>query len=173
MSGLGEFCRRSFVLTWKFVDFGRSGSRLMFGMTESKRAGLQCIDFKIRPVLHTMVAIWSSVQAAVCIMSCGAPVYKPVLPEPKIWGRLTPKASSGFLKREGFNQNNSNASSSTSSTKRREPSCERQEQGWLTQDDGSSLGLVWADRQGREGNASGGYAVVYPLEARTVQGDVR
>lgn len=116
--------------------------------------------------VFTMVAIWSNVQAAVCIMCCCAPVYKPILPGPNFWGRLTSKASFGYLKRDRYHSHGSNTSPSTSSATK----C--REQGWLARNDGSSLGLVWAERDGREINETGALGVAYPLEAITVQRDI-
>lgn len=112
-----------------------------------------------------MVAIWSNIQAAVCIMCCCAPVYKPILPGPNFWSRLTSKASFGYLRRERYHSHGPNNSPSTSSTK-------HQEQRWLARNDGSSLGLVWTEREVRESNETRAPGVVYPLEVIRVQRDV-
>ncbi|KAG8162846.1 hypothetical protein KVR01_007324 [Diaporthe batatas] len=122
--------------------------------------------------VFTMVAIWSNVQAAVCIVCCCAPVYKPVLPGSSFWSRFTSKASFGYLKRGQYHPHGSNTSPSTSSTKPREPSCEHEEQGWLARNEGSSQGLVWAEPKGCQCNGISAPGVVYPLEVIKVQRDI-
>lgn len=121
--------------------------------------------------IFTTMAVWSNVQAAVCIMCCCAPVFKPILPGPHFWRRLKAKASLAYLMPERSHSNGPNKPPRNPSTKRREPSSDRREHGWLVRDDGSSLGLVWADSHGQESNASSSHGVVYPLEVITVQRD--
>lgn len=120
---------------------------------------------------YTMAAIWSNIQAVVCLVCCCAPVYKPILPGPNFWENLKSKPTLFFVRRERYRLRDSYALTSTAGAKRREPSSERREQGWLANDDGSSLGLVWAEGQGRPSNSSGSHEIVYPPEAMTVERD--
>lgn len=120
----------------------------------------------------TTMAVWSNVQAAVCIVCCCAPVYKPILPGPHFWRRLKAKASLAYIKPDRSHSNGPDEPPRNPSTKRRVPSCDRREYDWLVRDNGSSLGLVWAERHGQESNASSSHGVVYPLEVITVQRDV-
>lgn len=120
---------------------------------------------------YTMAAIWSNIQAVVCLVCCCTPVYKPTLPGPNFWGNLKSKTTLFFVKREPYRPRDSYVSTSTSGAERMEPRGGHREQGWLAHDDGSSLGLVRAGGEGRPSNSSGSHEIEYPPEAITVQRD--
>ncbi|KAI0112011.1 hypothetical protein GGR51DRAFT_557192 [Nemania sp. FL0031] len=115
--------------------------------------------------VFTMVALWSNVQAVVCLICCCAPVYKPILPAPGFWSRLSSKVSMASLRLRS-----SHSSQSQGSFKRTES---HGQQRWAQRDDGHSNGHVWSEGQGsgiEEGLTSDRQ---YPLESIQVQKDVQ
>ncbi|XXG99679.1 hypothetical protein Hte_006020 [Hypoxylon texense] len=91
-----------------------------------------------------MVAIWSNVQAAVGIVCCCAPVYKPILPSSAFWVRLTSKVSFASLRETRWLSGRSKSSFERTDSQNNQPH-------WTQRQDGSSKGLVWSERQGSEG----------------------